>query len=177
MSVLITLFVCKQMNIIAYLLDVNNFSSLRMPCSLQIVPISVWLFTSLSSGQTSLQMLTHHLLLSLSFSPPRPWSSSWCLWLLDGRVSGIVWCSHGAGACWSSILYHTKHAGALVRATAPPAICGHRLNGGVDRRPARGALDVFKLSFAISCDKTLLKARTSQSLCPYPQRTPWFFFW
>ena len=68
MSVLITLFVCKQMfemNIIAYLLqlDVNN-----LPCSLQIMPLSVWLFTSLS-GQTSLlQMLTHHLLLSLSFS-------------------------------------------------------------------------------------------------------------
>ena len=72
----------------------------------------------------------------------------------------------------SMLELHTIPYQALVRATAPPAICGHRLNGGVDRRPARGALDVFKLcSSDIFCDKTLLKARTSQSLCPYPQRT------
>ena len=106
MSVLITLFVCKQMfemNIIAYLLqlDVNN-----LPCSLQIVPLSVRLFTSLS-GQTSLlQMLTQWV------TPTIVCSHSLSLLHVLGRAVGVCGSWTDVSAASSDVPMEQKHAGA-----------------------------------------------------------------
>ena len=91
---------------------------------------NVWLFISLA-GQTALHVFFFFFsslpLSSYIFPPPspRPWSSSWWLWP-HGRVSGIVWCSHGAAAAWWS----------LSQGTAP-AICGRSSSGGVEYSAAR----------------------------------------
>ena len=90
-----------QMNIIAYLLDVNNFSSLRMPCSLQIVPLSVRLFTSLSGQTPLLQMLKPTIFCSHSLS----------LHVL-GRAVGVCGSWTDVSAASSDVPMEQKHAGA-----------------------------------------------------------------